>query len=265
MSVTLFRNTLKKNWLLFLIFFCVLSMYSCVMISMYDPESTQQMTQMLNMLPAEVVAAFGMSGTANDLCGYLAGYLYGLLVFAFPMVYAIIISHKLVAKQVDNGSFAYLLSTPNSRAKLVATQGVYGVLSIVFLFIGVSAIGVAMSHALFPQALAIVPYLKLNLLTCFVNCSVFMVSFFFSCVFNESKKALAFGAGIPVGLLLMQMIGGASKELSWLKSSSLYGWYDPTAIAQGNSILLLSLLYIAISVALFIGALLVFKRKRLPL
>lgn len=265
MSLTLFRNTLKKNWLLLLIFFSVLSMYSCVMISMYDPANTQQMTQMLNMLPAEVVAAFGMSGTANDLCGYLAGYLYGLLVFAFPMVYAIILSHKLVAKQVDNGSFAYLLSTPNSRVKLVATQGVYGLISILLLFIGVIAVGIAMSHALFPQALAVAPYLKLNLLTCLVNCSIFMISFFFSCVFNESKKALAFGAGIPIGLLLVQMLGGASKELDFLKRCSPYGWYDPSAIAQGDSICLLSLLYISISLVLFVGALLIFKRKRLPL
>ncbi len=58
----------------------------------------------------------GFSGLVTDLTGYLASWLYGLLMFGFPMVYCIILGNRLVARQVDSGSFAYLLSTPHSGA-----------------------------------------------------------------------------------------------------------------------------------------------------
>jgi ABC-2 type transport system permease protein len=92
-----------------------------------------------------------------------------------------------------------------------------------------------------------------------------MISFFFSCFFNDTKFSLGFGAGIPITFLLMNMLGGASKDLEILKTLSIYGFYDPVELVHGGDYFIVNILYIGIIVILFVAGVLVFKNKRLPL
>ncbi len=265
MSMTLFKTTLKNNWFLFLIFIGVLTMYLSVMISMYDPDDILALTNMMEMMPADFVKALNFAGTPTGLSDYLANFLYGLLMFAFPMVYCIILGNKLVAKLVDNGSFAYLLSTPNSRNKIIITQGIYALLSIVVMFLFIFTMGVLISETMFKGALDIKNFFRLNVTTMLVNTTVLMICFFFSCLFNDSKKALGFGAGIPIAFLLLQMLGGSSDNIKILKDISIYGFYDPVAVVLGTEVLSVNIIYIIITSALFIASIFVFNKKRLPL
>lgn len=267
MSLTLFKNTLKNNWLLWVIFTAVLLMYSTVMLTMYNPQDITALEETLKMLPESIINAFNMGqSTVGGITAYLANYLYGMLMMAFPMVYTIMLALKLVAKPVDNGSFAYLLSTPNSRTKIITTQAVYALLSLALMFAVVFGIGVSISAAMFPGEMDIWQYLRLNVLTMCLQMAVFMISFFFSCVFCESKKATAFGAGLPIALMLMNMLGGMSADLEPIKKASLFGLYDTVSVAAGGAdILGFCVLYIAIAAALFAGGAMIFKRKRLPL
>ncbi|HOV69603.1 MAG TPA: ABC transporter permease, partial [Clostridia bacterium] len=98
MSITLFKTLIKKNWLLLLIFFGVLTMYTTVMIAMYSPEETEAMASLLKLFPEEMMKAFGFLETVTDLTGYLASWLYGMLMLSFPMIYSIILGNKLVVK-----------------------------------------------------------------------------------------------------------------------------------------------------------------------
>jgi ABC-2 type transport system permease protein len=186
-------------------------------------------------------------------------------MFAFPMVYSIILGNRLVAKTVDNGSMAYLLSTPNSRDKIIVTLGVYALLSILLLFIGIFSLGVIASEMAFPGLLDIGGFLRLNVTTLLVNMAVVMISFFFSCLFNETRLSLLFGAGIPIIFLLMNMLGGISEKAKIFKQLSIYGLYDPVKITEGGETLVLNLIYAGIAVVLFIAGIIVFNRKRLPL
>ncbi|HOB20425.1 MAG TPA: ABC transporter permease subunit, partial [Candidatus Atribacteria bacterium] len=133
MSFALFKATLKKNWLLLFIFFGVLFMYAAVIISMFNPDDIAQLISMLDAVPEDMLKAFGLTTAITNMTTYLASWLYGLLMTSLPMVYSIILANRLVAKAVDNGSMAYLLSTPNSRAKIIITQGLYALLSLAIL------------------------------------------------------------------------------------------------------------------------------------
>ena len=265
MSVALFKSTLKKNWRILLIFFAVLTMYTTIMISMYDPDDMQAITSMLELFPEDLMKAMGFSQMVNDLTSYLASWLYGLLMFGFPMVYCIILSNKLVAKKVDNGSFAFYLSTPNSRVKIIATLGIYAIASVVVLFAALFAVGVIFSEIMHPGFLDIDMYLRLNITTMLVNIVVVMIGFFFSCFFNDSAFSTGFGAGIPITMLLLNMLGGTSDDLSMLKNMTIYGWYDPVELVGGSSAWQYNSIYLILSVVLFISALIVFRRKKLPL
>lgn len=265
MSITLFKATLKKNWILLLIFISVLMLYTLEMTLIYSPEDMEALTSMLKVFPKELMKAMGFSNAVTDLTAYLASWLYGMLMFAFPMIYCIILGNKLVAKTVDNGSMSYLLSTPNSRVKIIVTQGIYAILSVAVLFAAMFSISVLICEAKFPNLLDIGAYFKLNVTTMLVNMAVMMITFFFSCLFNESKYSLLFGAGIPILFLLMNMLGGISKDAEFLKKISIYGWHDPVKLVQGSDYSNLNMLFIGIIIVLFIASVLVFKRKRLPI
>lgn len=265
MSLTLSKTTLKKNWTLLLIFFGVLTMYMTIMISMYDPEQMDALMAMFNLLPADLMKAMGFSSLVTDLTAYLASWLYGLLMLAFPMVYSIILSNKLVAKLVDNGSFAYLLSTPNSRVKIIVTQGIYALGSIAVLFAALFTLGVVASGAMFPGLLDVYAFLRLNITTMLVGMVVMMIGFFFSCLFNETKMSLGFGAGLPILFLLFNMLGGASPNTEILKKVSIFGFYDPIELVHGSEVWGVNLAYIGIIVVLFTAGVLIFQKKRLPI
>lgn len=265
MSMTLFRNTLKRNWVLLAIFLGVLSMYMAVMLSMYDPDDMEALSTMIKLFPPELMKAMGFDSIVTDLTGYLASWLYGLLMLGFPLVYCIILGNRLVAKMVDNSSFAYLLSTPNSRVKIIMTQGIYALASVAALMTFVFGLGVLLCAVVFPGMLDVGQFLRLNFTTMLVNMTVMMISFFFSCVFNETRFSLLFGAGIPVVFLLMKMLGGVSKGGSIIKKASIYGFYDPVKLVAGESMVSINLIYIAMILVLFGGGVLIFRRKRLPL
>ena len=166
---------------------------------------------------------------------------------------------------MDNSSFAYLLSTPNSRVKIIVTQGVYALASVALLFAALFGVGVLISTIMFPSTLDIGEFFSLNFTTMLVNMVVMMISFFFSCLFNETKLSLGFGAGIPIAFILMNMLGGASASVEILKKLSIYGFYDPVELVHGGDIWGVNLVYIGIIAVLFVTSVLIFKKKRLPL
>lgn len=265
MNLTLLRTLFKKNWVLLLIFIGVLTMYMTIMISMYNPDDVDMLNSMLELFPPDLMKVMGFSNIVTNLTEYLGSWLYGLLMFGFPMVYCIILGNRLVAKMVDNSSFAYLLSTPNSRTKIILTKGFYAIGTVFLLFLTLFGVGVIVSKMMFPGALDIGAFLKLNITTMLVNMVVMMISFFFSCLFNETKLSLSFGAGIPITFLLMNMLGGASEKLEIFKKMTIYGFYDPVELIQSGNILGVNLIYFSLSIILFTSSVIVFKNKRLPL
>lgn len=265
MSITLFMATAKKNWIMLLIFFSVLTLYTTIMISMFSPDDMDAITAMLDLFPEDLMKAMGFSQLVTDLTSYLASWLYGLLMFGFPMVYCIMLGSRLVVKKVDNSSFACLLATPNSRVKIILTLGTYAIFTVALLFTALFGVGVLFGEIIHPGLLDIPAFWRLNVTTMLVNMLIMMISFFFSCIFNDSSLATGFGAGIPIVFLLLNMLGGASDNIKILKQISPYGWYDPVDLVRGDSVLWQNLVYAAAAVILFAAAVLIFKRRRLPL
>ena len=264
-SLTLFLTTARKNWKLLVVFLAVLSMYLTVMAAMYEPEDITVITDMLKLFPENLMKAMRFSGLITGLTSYLASWLYGLLMLGFPMVYCVIMSNRLVAKMVDNSSFAYLLSTPNSRNKIIFTQGLYALLSVAVIFVYVFALGVIICEAAFPGELDIGAFINLNLTTMLVNMVVIMIGFFASCLFNDTRRSLGLGAGLPIAFLMMNMLGGASPDAEILTKISIYGFYNPMELVENGAETWVNPAYLGMIVVLFAASMLVFNKKRLPL
>lgn len=220
---------------------------------------------MVESMP-QLMAAFGMTAVTNTLAGFLANYLYGFLVIVFPLVFAVLLCNKLVARHVDRGSMAWLLAAPNSRGKIAATQVVTVVLSMLIMTIYVTALAVAVAGAIYPGELDVPGYLRLNVGLFCLLMAMSGIAFLASCVFNESKNALAIGAGLPVLFLLVQMLSNLGGKAENLKYATLLTLFDTNGLLSGEgSAWVGAAVLAALAAVLFAAGIVVFRKRNLPL
>jgi beta-exotoxin I transport system permease protein len=265
-SLPLLKSTIRSQYLIFLIFAAILALYLAIIASMFDPESIEAFDAMLATLPKEIVSAMHFSIHETSLIGFLAGYFYGFLILLFLLIYTAITANHVIASYVDSGSMAFLLSTPNPRWKIALTQAVYLEGSVALLIVFTMLVGIAVSQAMFPGALDIGRFALLNLGTLLLYFALSAIGFFASCMFNETRRSLALGAGLPVLFLLMKLTSGVSEGLAPIGWASLMGLFDPAAIIAGaDSVLPSFLALLLIGAALYGAGIMVFTKKDLPL
>ncbi len=266
-NFALLKSTAKSNWVIFIIFFAILLMYMSVMLGMYDPDNIDAMQQMMETMPEGIMDAFGYGGTPTDLITFMALYYYGFIILMFPMIYCIILANRLVASHVDRGSMAYLIATPNTRVKVITTQAVYMAFSVAMLLVINTAAGTAISELMFPGEMDIPAFLVLNLVAILLTLSISAICFFFSCIFNEAKFALAFGAGIPILFFIINMLRNIGDRFAWLQFLTLYSLFNPEGIVTGEQegLVIICLAFVAIALLLYSAGIFIFSRRNLYL
>ena len=156
----------------------------------------------------QTMSQLDLNSIMNDLVYKIAGVL-------LPMVYVMITCNKLLAAQVNDGSMAYILSTPTNRKKVVKTQYFFISMSLIlmYLVISIAAFG---SGAV---AWVINPPSNINFLTmtlrtflyCFASlCAMFCltgVCFGASAWFNKSSNSIALGGGACILAFLCCILG----------------------------------------------------------
>ncbi len=259
-SKTIFKQTLKANYKLWLIFTIIMSVLCGVLIAVFDPQTIAGMSDMVKDTPLA-----NMLGSTTFL-GMLAQTFYSMQGVILPLIFVIMTANSLIASQVDRGSMAYLLSTPIKRSTVVRTQAIYLVLSLVVMFttltiVGVLAVQTFQSDIDFNLADLIMLNVGLFLLM-FATSSI---SFLFSCIFNLSKNSLAFGAGIPLAFFLFELMGKVDSSLEGFKYLSLNSLFDTDAIINNGNYSIQFIILGVVGIVLYMIGIRVFKEKDLPL
>lgn len=264
MNWTLYRQGLKSSWKPFVIFAAVLTMYFAIIVTMFDPEMGSALKELEKVMP-ELLSIVGMTTTDSTLVGFLASYLYGFIMLVFPMVYAIIAANTLVAKQVDSGGMAYLLAAPVSRFKIVFTQMKVMATGSLLLVAYAGLVGLVTSSLYFPDALDIPKFLLVNLGALALHLFISGICFFFSCLCNDARYSLAFGAGIPALSYIIQMAANAGEAMENAKYATFFTLFDPHAIVAGESGAYAGIAILAVGgLALYAAACIVFVKKDIP-
>ncbi|NCB91176.1 MAG: ABC transporter permease [Clostridia bacterium] len=264
-NLTLYKKEWKKNWVTLIIFLAVLTMYVTMIISMFDPEMGDSLRTMAESMP-EVFAAFGMADVGTTLIEFITGYLYGILLTAFPAVYIIIVSNRLVAKYVDDGSMAYLLSVPEKRTKIVVTQAFFLISGLVAMVLYVIAVILLTSQILFPGKMDIAALIRVNVGIMGVWIMMGGVCFMSSCIFNESRRAVGASSAFVVYSLLVQMVSQVGEKFENLKYATPLTLFqiDELIANTGLAWILCGIMYLA-GVICFVAGILVFRKKDLPI
>jgi len=132
-SGTVFKQTIKSNIRLWLIFTAILSAISCLIIAIFNPSTMDQILSLMERL-IEDPAIMAQIAQNFSLLNMLSMQFYYGMGMLLPLIYLIITANSLIASQVDRGSMAYILSTPIKRTTVVITQALYLIIALLIMF-----------------------------------------------------------------------------------------------------------------------------------
>lgn len=257
---TIFKQTLKANFRLWLIFTVAVSILGTVLIAVFDDSTIGSLSNMVEGTPLENLLQ------QTTFLGMLSQTFFTIHGVLLPIIYIVMTANSLVAAKVDRGSMAYLLSTPIKRKTIIFTNAIYLIFA-VFLMIAVETIIGLAAIKLFQSDLDfnLSDYLLLNTGLFLLMVAISNISFFFSCLFNMTKHSLALGAGIPLAFFLFQLMRTVDSSLDNLKYFTINALFDTNAILEGEGYTLNFVVLAGISIIFYLAGTKVFKEKDLPL
>lgn len=161
MNGVLFRRSARSLWKTWVVFAAVLSLYVSMITAMFDPKLNATLDEIVTAMP-QLMNMVGMQAGSSSLGGFLINYLYGFLLLLLPLVFSILAANRLVARWVDTGSMAYLLASPNTRARVARTQALVLIAGGTLLTAYCTALAVGCAAAMFPGELDVPAYLVVN-------------------------------------------------------------------------------------------------------
>ena len=260
-SKALFKQAVRSNYKIFLIFLAVLCLYLAAVCAVFTPQALGEMGGLVDSLGA----MGNMLGDMNSVTGFIGQMYFGLIAVLFPMIYCIITGNRLVAAKVDSGSMACLLSAPIKRSRITVTYALYFILSLLLMFGFLAGFGVAMCMVFQPGTLDVGAFLLFDLGAFLLAFATSGICYAASCVFNLSRHSFAVGAGLPLAFFLFQMMSELSEDLEFCRYLSLNTLFSPDDILAGEGVVLPFILLGLIDLVLYAAGIHVFNRKDLPI
>lgn len=262
-NFTLYKREIKGSLKLFVIFAAIMTLYISVIISMYDPELMKTLDGFVEAMP-EIMAAVGMSAGATSLIGFMISYLYGFIMLIFPMLFCILRGNGLVAKYVDKGSMISLVAAPVKRRTIAFTQLMVLISGVVLLIVYATVLELVVAQSNFPDELAVSELVKLNGGLLCLHLFIGGICFLASCIFSDTKYSIAFGAGLPALMYILQMLANVGESAEKAKYFSVFTLFDPEGIVAGESFANTGIIILLIgAIALYAAAITVFSKKDL--
>lgn len=196
-----------------------------------------------------MAAMLSTMGVADDLFTNMAEMdttamlhkMYFTVMGLLPLfLFIVVAANSLIVNQVDSGSLAYILSTPTKRSAVVNTQAVFLII-VPFLICSIVCAVRTVDSKLFTGGADVEVNMMLYLGMYILTEAVAGICYMGSCLFNQSRRSLAFGGGIAVWFFLASLLGmfGTEdmvntgmgvEELGIFNKLTLVGLYDTQAI-----------------------------------
>ncbi|MGG1634861.1 ABC transporter permease subunit [Paenibacillus sp. NRS-1760] len=231
-------------------------------------QNTGALNELMSALPEGIVNAFGVQAGFGSMEAFISGEYYGLILPLLLSIFSIMLSTGLMARLVDQGSMAYLLSTPTSRQRIAATQASVLVAGLLLIMIVTTAAGF-IGYALFigdRYEFDGSRFILLNVIAWMLFFAIGGISFFISALSSDEKKALGISGVITFGMFGFDMLGKISENIEWLRFVSLFSLYRPSELASGGgNPILASVILFLIGLAGFMAGIITFSKRDLPL
>lgn len=263
MNMTVYKREMKVGMKMMILFCAVITMYVSIIIRMYDPEITETLESFIHVMP-ELMASVGMKGNTTTLLGFMVSYLYGFILPVLPMVFCILRGNALIAKYIDRGSMVSLVAAPVKRRAIAFTQMSVLVSNIVILVCYITVVELICIANGFWGELDIAKLILINIGLLCLHLFIGSICFLFSCVCSEVKYSIAFGAGIPALMYVLQMLSNVGGKAEKVKYFTFFTLFNPENLlaGEGHAILGVGILFVS-AVLLYTLGIVIFDRKDL--
>lgn len=265
--ISLLKYNIKQNYGIFAIISGVMILYLIAIINMYNPNGLDELIALANFkMSSELLTAFGFNIDINaSLIQLIVSYFYSMLLYFTLIIYVIIVGNRLIAEHVNNGTMAYLLSTPNTRNSIACMQAGFFLITIALQLLLLAVSGIITAEISFPGYLDIKAYIILNI-GVFLLFGVFSgISFLSSCIFNDTKNSLALGAGLPLAFIIINILANVDESFHFLRNFTVIPLLDTDAIIAGNGYIGKFAIMTLISSLLYISGICFFNKKDLSI
>lgn len=269
MSLSFYRQMMKTNLKAFLSFGLGSALYVTLMTSLYPmiDKNMEEIDKLIDIFPDALLRAIGLN-SFSSYGQFISAEYYGLFYLLILGVFSVMIAVQLIASLVDRGSMAYLLSTRVSRVQIVVTQ----IMALVSGLIVIHALtfGGGFLAAAFlidtESTIAFGAFFQINFVGFLLFFAVGGYSLLFSSLFNDEKNALALAGALTFLFYGMNMMGKIVTDIDWIRHFTPFSLYEPGKIASGDAdVLMSSMMLTAIGVVTYVIALLIFRKRNLPL
>ncbi len=264
-SKPMFKQIVRANYKLFVLFTGILCAYMALCIGVFNPQTLGGLDTLMQSMGGMGEAFGSLMGDFQNVNSFIGHTFYGLIAVLFPMLYCIIVGNRLIAAQVDRGSMANWLSTPTRRNQITGTSALFLGGSLLAMFAVTGAVGLGAGALFQPGALAVSSFWMLNLGCFLLLFAISGICFAASCTCNLSRTSLAWGAGIPVAFFLFQMIAQLAPSLDFFRYLTIQSLFDPAAILAGQGYAGALVALGCIGLVCYAVGMQVFARKDLPL
>lgn len=257
----LWKKEWKSNYKIMALFLALITMYSVVITLMFDPELGESLEMMANAMP-ELFSAFGMDASGTTLLEFVSNYLYGFILIVIPLIFILFMCSRLITRYVDKGSMAYLLATPNPRGKMIRTQLLFLIVSLLFTVIYVICVVDICGYLLFDEILESKAFLTLNIGLFGLHLFFASIAYFFACSFDDTRFSIGISSGLSIVFVLIQMLSQVGDKMEFLKYLTPLTLFQPKELIalDGNAIVCVGVLYL-IACILFLSATIIFKKR----
>jgi ABC-2 type transport system permease protein len=240
--------------------------YVLLVIYIYPTLAPHDLNELIKKLPDKLLKVFGIQTGVQNVGVFVASEFYSFFYLIFLMIYSVMMPIQLVARLVDRGSMAYLLSSSLSRTKVLFTQmGVLwtglGLICLLSFLGGWMGDRWMLDH---PE-LDVPAFLKLNAMGFLLFAVVCGYSLLFSCLLADEKKALSAATTLSILFYACDLAGKLGDSLKWMRNLSIFSLFEPTDIMKGADVTASSYLLLAVATVLFALSLMVFHQKDLSI
>ncbi|WP_195854207.1 hypothetical protein [Aerococcus tenax] len=222
--------------------------------------------EMLQGLPDNMLAAFGMQGDVTNVNDYLYINFYNSLAIYILILVVIVLAVRLTAKLLGDTSLVYFLNASVSRKQFLLSQILVFKLALAFLAL-VAFLGAAVGQVFLPdQDFHFFDLMKINgeLLALFILMGSLCI--LLSVISDNSSQALAASTSLVMCFYLADVFRKLSDQLDWLDYCTLFTFYDPDKICNDTHYFLVSsLAMVLVSLLIDYGSVMYFSRRDLYL
>ena len=262
-NMALYKREMKGSIKLLVIFGAVITMYVAIIVGLYNPEMMKTLDSFAKMMP-ELMSAVGMKTNTANLLGFMVSYLYGFILLIFPMVFCILRGNALIAKYVDKGSMVSLAAAPIKRRTIASTQMAVLISGVLILILYSTIVELICAGSSFPGELDIAELFILNVGLLCLHLLIGGICFLSSCIFSDTKYSVAFGAGVPAFMYVLQMLANVGGDAEKAKYFTFFTLFNPDGIIASESSAAVGAFMLFIgAVVLYVLGIMIFDRKDL--